>query len=297
MKRLIVNADDFGWSEAVTSGILRAHREGVVTSTTLMTNLAGAEEALRRARREAPNLAVGIHLNLTEDRPLAPAGEVAAVLDDEGCFIRSLPALYRRLRFSAAARDAAAKELQTQIQWTRDHGLVPSHLDSHKHVHEIPSLLGRVIALARQYGIRAIRSTVELQPSDLGPFAPSEWGMIGQARQFVLKKIARRWGRQARRAIRRSGLATTDWLFGVWATGGISADLVVHLLRHAPEGTGELMVHPGLADASPPRASRLDASRPRELEALCDGRVRRAAAELGWTWATYKDLVYDYQPA
>jgi predicted glycoside hydrolase/deacetylase ChbG (UPF0249 family) len=90
--------------------------------------------------------------------------------------------------------------------------------------------------------------------------------------------------------VRRAGLATTDWFFGVRATGGISAEVILALLHHAPEGTGELMVHPGLADASPDRPSRLNQSRPRELEALLDGRVRRTAEELGWTWATYKDL-------
>jgi len=294
VRRLIVNADDFGWSEAVTAGILKAHREGIVTSTTLMANLPGAEEALRRARREAPNLAVGIHLNLTEGRPVAPCDEVADILDAGGCFVRSLAALLRKVRFSRAARRAALREIEAQVLWARAHGLEPSHADSHKHVHLMPPLLPGVVEVARRQGIRAIRTTVEVRLPGLGRLLPTGWSTRDRLRQLLLRKIATRWGTRARPRVLEAGLATTDWFFGVRATGGISAALVEHLLRHAPEGTGELMVHPGLPDTRRGgRPTRLAESRPRELEALCDPRVRQAAGAGGWAWATYKDLDHD----
>ncbi|MBE3070407.1 MAG: ChbG/HpnK family deacetylase [Planctomycetes bacterium] len=293
MKRLIVNADDFGWSEAVTSGILQAHREGIVTSTTLMTNAPGAEESLARARREAPGLALGVHLNLTEGRPLAPADEVAAILGPDGCLVPSLAALYRKVRVSEAARRAAIRELDAQVGWALAHGLEPSHVDGHKHVHLMPPLAGRVAAMAARHGIRAMRTTVEFRPRGLGRLLPAGWGVGGRLRQVLLRTVAVRWGRRARRAVREAGLATTDWFFGVRATGGISAPLLEHVLRQAPEGTGELMVHPGLAEDTGDRPTRLADSRPRELEALCDPRVRQAAAAAGCTWATYKDLDHD----
>jgi predicted glycoside hydrolase/deacetylase ChbG (UPF0249 family) len=85
-------------------------------------------------------------------------------------------------------------------------------------------------------------------------------------------------------------MATTDWFFGIRATGGISAELVEYVLRSAPEGTGELMVHPGEAEESPERPTRLAKSRPAELAALCDARSRRAAEENGWTLIHYGDL-------
>ena len=288
MKRLIVNADDLGWSEAVTGGILQAHARGVLTSTTVMANLPGAAEALERARREAPALAIGLHLNLTEGRPLAPPDTVAAILDADGNLLRSPAALVRKVRLSEAARRAAARELEAQVLWARDRGLRPSHVDSHKHVHLAPALLATVVDLARRHGIRAMRTTAEVRLPNLGRFLPR--GLWAGMRQWALERIARRWAAAAKYAVREAGLRTTDWFFGVRATGAISADLVVHLLRHAPDGTGELMVHPGLADPSPPRQSRLGESRPRELAALCDERVRRAAEEYGWTWTTYKDL-------
>lgn len=287
MKRLIVNADDFGWSEAVTGGILQAHREGVLTSTTLMTNLPGAEAALDRARREAPRLAIGIHLNLVEGRPLAPLADVAPLLGSDGCFTRSLITIYRRTRLSAAARRAARCEFAAQVRWALDRGLAPSHLDSHKHVHLVPGLFEMALDVAREYGVPAVRTTAEVRCPDLARLLPRGWGTHARLRQRTLESVARVWGARAQRLCRNAGVATTDWFFGVRATGGISAEIIENLLRHAPEGTGELMMHPGLPA---PTADRLAESRPRELAALCNGRVRRAADELGWTWASFKDL-------
>ena len=289
MKRLIVNADDFGWSEAVTSGILRAHRDGLVTSTTLMADLPGAEAALARARLEAPGLGIGLHLNLTEGRPLT--GDAAAPLTDgQGEFVRSPLALARRVRTSEAARLAAEREWEAQILWARDHNLRPTHLDGHKHVHLAPGLLPITIALAKKHGIPAIRTTAEWRPAGIAKMLPHEWGVKDRLRQMILARVGRRWGVAGRRDVRNAGLATTDWFFGLRATGGISAELIEYVLRCAPEGTGELMVHPGEAEASPARPTRLAGSRPAELAALCEERTRRAAEENGWTLINYEGL-------
>ena len=291
MKRLIVNADDFGWSEAVTSGILRGHRDGLITSTTLMANLPGAAAALARARREAPGLGLGLHLNLTEGPPLT--GESAAPLTGpDGQLIRSLITVVRLVRTSEAARLAAQREWEAQILWARDHGLRPTHLDGHKHVHLAPALLPVAIELARKHGIPAMRTTAEWRPADLPALLPREWGVKDRLRQLLLAWVGRRWGVAGRRAVRKAGLATTDWFFGVRATGGISAELIEYVLRNAPQGTGELMVHPGEADEPPPaRRSRIDASRPKELAALCDARCRRAAEKNGWTLIHFEGLI------
>jgi len=293
MRRLIINADDFGWSEAVTGGILKAHREGVLTSTTLMTNLAGAEAALARAREEAPNLGIGIHLNLTEGGPLAPRDEAAPLAGPDGRFAFSLAGLFRAARDSQDVRWAIARELEAQIAWAEPHGLVPSHIDGHKHVHMHPAILPLAIDLARAHGIPAMRTTPEWRLPGIAGLLPRGWGAVDCLRQWLLERVARRWGRAAQTAARQAGLATADWFFGARATGGISAELLEQVLRQAPEGTGEIMVHPGLPEAAPQRPTRLGESRPRELAALCDPRVRRAAEEAGWTWATYKDLAND----
>jgi predicted glycoside hydrolase/deacetylase ChbG (UPF0249 family) len=157
-------------------------------------------------------------------------------------------------------------------------------------VHLHPRVLPLAVALAQRHGIPAIRTTAEFRPRGLRRLLPRTWGMKARIRQWLLATVARRWARKARPAVREAGLATTDWFFGVRATGGISADLLIHLLRHAPQGTGELMVHPGLAGPDDERHGRLKESRPLELAALCDPRVRRTAEELGWVFATYRDI-------
>jgi len=292
MKRLIVNADDFGWSEAVTCGIIQGRREGILTSTTLMANLPGSEAALERARREAPDLAIGLHLVLTEGRPLA-GRDAAWLTDPAGEFIRSLPALSRLVRTSTDAQEAVEAEWDAQVRWALERGLRPTHLDSHKHVHLMPVLLPIAVELALRYDIPAIRTTAEIKLAGLARLLPREWTWQDRLRQRLLAWMGRRWGRHAQQRVREAGLATTDWFFGVRATGGISPDVLLQLLRHAPEGTGELMVHPGLAETQPGRPTRLARSRPLELAALCDGRIREATREMGWTLVNFKDLHHE----
>jgi len=290
MKRLVVNADDFGWSEAVTEGILEAYLHGIVTSTTLMANLEGAEDALARARREAPTLGIGLHLNLTEGRPLAPPAEVEAIVDGVGHLRRSLAWLFLGVRRSRRVRQAVARELEAQAAWAHDHGLKITHFDSHKHVHLHPAILPEVIALARRHGIRAIRTTVETDFPNLGRLLPKRWGTRERAAQWVRAWMARRWGRAAQRAVRQAGLVTTDWFFGVRATGGLSRPLLCHLMMHAADGTGEVMVHPGLSEDRGARTTRLVESRPRELEAVQDPAVRAAVNAQGWQLVTFEEL-------
>jgi hopanoid biosynthesis associated protein HpnK len=293
MRRLIVSADDLGWSEAVTEGIIRAHREGIVTSATVIANAPGAGEALERTRREAPTLALGLHLNLTEGRPLAPARELALLVDQEGGFRRSLLRLFTRAQLSAEVRSAIRREVEAQMLWARQHGLEPSHLDSHKHVHVCPALLPTVIELARSHGIRAIRTTAELHVAGVGRLLPSRWSARERLRQWAYAAAVRRWGVAARRAVREAGFLTTDWFFGVRTTGGMSADLLEHLLHVAPQGLGEIMVHPGLKDEATGWPTRLGEARPAELAALCDPRVRRAVEREGWALVSYRELLDD----
>jgi hopanoid biosynthesis associated protein HpnK len=287
---VIVNADDFGWSEAVTSGILQGHLAGVLTSTTLMANLPGAAAALERARREAPGLGLGLHLNLTEGRPLLPAARLGPLVNERGEFRRSVAAVFRAASWSAAARAAVAAEWEAQAAWAADHGLRPTHFDSHKHVHLYPALLPVALELARRHGVRAIRTTAELRVAGLERLLPAEGSVKERLRQWVQEQVARRWGRAAQRAARAAGLATTDWFFGIRATGAMTAGVLGRALAAAPQGTGEIMVHPGLAEAPDGRPTRLGASRPKELAALGDGRLRAAAAAGGVTWISYKEL-------
>lgn len=290
MKRLIVNADDFGWSEAVNEGILRAHLDGIVTSTTLMANLPCAAAALARARREAPQLAVGLHLNLTLGTPLRGSDRMGSIVDKEGNFRSSLGALFRRAFLKRDVRAAIAEELEAQVAWANDHGLKPSHLDSHKHVHQHPVILQKVIAIARRHGIGAIRTTLETAVPGMDRFLPAEWGTRHRIAQSMRAQQGLLGGRFARVMVRRTGLFSTDWFFGIRATGGVSSELIKHLLQRAPNGTGELMVHVGLPDDNSIYPTRLTHSRSRELEAVTDNDVKAKVVDLAWQLITFKEL-------
>jgi len=174
--------------------------------------------------------------------------------------------------------------------WAREHGLEASHLDSHKHVHVCPALLPTVMELAGSHGIRAMRTTAEFPVAGLGRDLPSRWSARERLRQWAYARAVQRWGVAARNAVREAGFLTTDWFFGVRATGGMSAAVLERLLRVAPEGLGEIMVHPGLKEETSPWPTRLTEARPAELEALCDPRLRRAVEREGWELISYREL-------
>jgi hopanoid biosynthesis associated protein HpnK len=290
VKRLIVSADDFGWSEAVNEGVLRAHLDGIVTSTTLMANLPGAAAGLDRARREAPQLAIGLHLNLTEGTPLRGAERVESIVDEQGNLRHSMGALFQDAFLKRDVREAIAEELGAQAAWASDHGLKPSHLDSHKHVHQHPAILREVIAIAQRHGIGAIRTTLEVSLPSIGRFLPQGWGMPQRFTQWMRARQALLGGQVARAMVRRSGLLTTDWFFGVRATGGVSRELIKHLLQRAPQGTGELMVHVGMMGDTSRYPTRLTHSRPQELGAVTDSDVKAKVVDLAWQLITFKEL-------
>lgn len=139
MKRLIVNADDFGFTRGVNEGILRAHREGIVTATTLMADGPAFEHAVEIARR-TPSLDVGVHLVLWPENGRLP---------------QRLPAFVKRALSSSTAEIEA--EFARQVEKVLAAGLAPSHLDTHKHVHLLPRVMNAVARVAARFGIAWVR--------------------------------------------------------------------------------------------------------------------------------------------
>ena len=139
MKRLIVNADDFGLTRGVTQGILDAHREGIVTSTTLMANGAAFDFAVA-ASRQAPALGVGVHLNLSEGIPVSPAGTIPTLVDERGRLHLKPGELLKGLLKGRVDLDEVETELRRQITKILDAGVPATHLDGHKHVHVLPGV-------------------------------------------------------------------------------------------------------------------------------------------------------------
>jgi predicted glycoside hydrolase/deacetylase ChbG (UPF0249 family) len=239
-RRLIVNADDFGLTAGVSRGILRAHREGLVTSTTVLASLPPQPE-LDAAAAAAGGLGLGLHLNLTWGRPVAPADAVPSLVDDEGRFGRDLARLAERAR-----PDEVRREAEAQLEaFARRFGRPPTHLDSHHHVHRVPRVMEAIVDVA-------LAARLPLRSQDPG----------------------------FRAGLRRRGLVTTDHFVGdaesepYWTT-----QRLLDQLATLPLGLTELMCHPGVFDDDL-AYSRYGRQREVELVALCDPEARATAQRL-----------------
>jgi len=272
LRRLIINADDFGFSPGVTDGILKCHRQGILTSTTLMTTMPDRDRAIALAQ-ETPTLGVGIHLCLTQGTPLT---RCSALLDRAGDFPRSLPALFLRLR-SDKARGQALEEWSAQVEAARARGLFPTHLDSHKHIHHFPALQNAAIAVAQRFGIHHIRCARELSNAPSLPRASPSYRLLAH----IAQKFARRLP---------AGVTTTDWFYGLASTGRSKEALWLQFAENCPPGTGEFMVHPGFTHDIDATQTRLLSQRSDEMVALLSASVRDALAGRGIALIRYDQL-------
>ncbi len=172
-KRLIVNADDFGWSYGITNGILEAHRNGIVTSASLMVNRPASEYALD-LMQTAPKLSVGIHLTLCDGAPVLPPASVPSLVTPDEMFYPA-PEAIRRLRRGHFAGREIEDEFRSQIRWMKARGTVPSHADSHHNLHCYPSAIRAFRRAVKAEGIsrvRTARSTYFPKDGHLGgPYA------------------------------------------------------------------------------------------------------------------------------
>jgi hopanoid biosynthesis associated protein HpnK len=288
VRRLIVNADDFGLTAGVNRAIVETHGDGVVSSATLMANGAAFEDAVTAAR-SAPNLSVGCHVVLVDGTPVSPPGAVDTLLAirsaEPGKFYSSLSAFAARAMLGGFDRDQLVAEVTAQIRKIQSTGLQVTHLDSHKHAHIFPEILAALLRAARICGVRAIRN----------PFVPVK---AIHARQFKGKReLWKRYGqvrllnsfsRQFRQRMKRAGLVTPDGVIGLIETGtrdrsddssGYSS-LLRQMLASLPEGTWEFVCHPGYNDADLRAAgTRLLAAREEERRLLTSTELRQFLEE------------------
>ena len=276
-KRVIINADDFGWSAGVTEGILRAHRVGVLTSTTMAVNMPAAKASVIRLA-EAPGLGVGVHLNVSQGPPLSQAG--AALAGPDGLMDRTAVGVVLACAGRPRLLGAVEAEFDAQIRWLLDHGIRPTHLDSHRHSHGYPPIFRRVAMLAQRYGIRFVRRYAERLPGAGWPPA--------SGKQTCIARILHVLGRY--NAVRWPALHATHGTWGLAHTGRIDARWLILAAQRAAPGVTEIMTHPGLADDLRSSDTRLVQSREAELAALCDPQVRRAFAGLDVELVHYGNL-------
>ena len=281
MRRLIVNADDFGLHAAVNRGILTAHTEGIVSSTSLMAGGAAFDDAVRIARH-CPQLGVGVHLTLVGASPLLPVAEVSSLLDEAGDFYGSYPLFIKRFLRGKIRLAEVKRELAAQIDRVRMAGIQPSHLDSHQHLHVLPGIGGLVLDLARRFSIRAIR--IPAEPVAFIGATPATVGRLaGRGGLTMLANLFRQHAAAA-------GIRTSDHFFGMLAGGQLTEPALLAILRRLPPGDSELMTHPGFADESLADAFRWDYQWDAERQALTAPAVRALLAERQIRLISFREL-------
>src|SRR6266851_5285681 len=281
MKRLIVNADDFGWSEGVNRGIVEAYRNGIVTSATLLANGAAFDGAVQLAGQER-RLGVCVHLNLSDGAPLLPRWEVPSLVNEQGHFSGGPMKLVARMLAGKLRSAEVEAEWDAQIGKVKKAGIQPTHLDGHKHVHMLPALFPIVLRLAKRHGISAVRVSVEHFLGWNGTLRRNRRDAAGILRQRAQACVLGWMAGDAREQLRRAGLACPDFFCGLTQTGFLDAKAIETILWNLPEGTTELMCHPGVLDAAlEASATRLQAHREREMEGLKHVQLRKVIAAVG----------------
>jgi predicted glycoside hydrolase/deacetylase ChbG (UPF0249 family) len=281
VKNLIVNADDLGWTEGVNRGILEAFHHGIVTSTSLLAN-GSAFKGGAEAARSAPGLGVGVHLNLSDGPSIADRETVTTLLNDGGEFAGGPESLLLRRARGGLSLSEVENEWDAQIQKVRDTGIAPTHLDGHKHVHMLPGLFEIALRLAKRHGISAIRVSLEASSLRAALSAGSKQRAGVVIKQGVQARGLKLLARDARELAGRAGISTADYFCGIAQTGELTREGVEQLVKNLPDGTTELMCHPGYLDSALQKSdTRLQDSRPNELQILTDTGIRNLVASLG----------------
>lgn len=285
MRRLIVNADDFGLTSGVNRAIMRASSAGVVTSATLMANGRAFDEAIA-AVKESRNLRTGCHVDLIDGFPIVSGLET--LTDRSGKFKNSLKDFARAALRRKFAPEEIQKEAEAQIRRIQDRGITITHVDSHKHTHIFPEVLRPILRAARACGVHAVRNPFEplrAWPPGLMLATPALWLRCAGVSAFQL------FGPSFRKAIAETGMVTTDGTVGIAATGKLDERMMLGILTALPEGTWELVCHPGYSDTELQAAgTRLTLSREIELQALTSESVKALMARRGIELISFADL-------
>ena len=287
---VVFHADDFGMNAAVNSGIETAFREGLLTSTSLLANAPGAEAACqawpslvsdlasralvsieRRRQVQDPltRFDLGIHLNLTQGRPLTQEKFPAELLDENGCF-PGIGKIFARINHTSSPQlNAVEAELRAQIEWMSDRGLAPTHLNGHQYIELIPRVAALVPKLLRDYSIPIVRVAFErgLFRNVLLRGDVTSWG-LGLIKQHFAKSFRHR--------MKEANVRFPDRFFGTSHAGRINETTLIQFLdQSGKNGCTEIGIHPATeitSDAVPesdPWFDPLAELRPGELRLLC----------------------------
>lgn len=277
---LIINADDFGHSSAVNRAVIQAHREGILTSTSLMINEPAANEAVQLAK-EFPSLAVGLHLVLVLGRSALPQTEIPHLVDAEGNFTNSPFVAGVKYYFSPAARRELKQEMRAQFEKFRATGLPFSHVDGHTHLHMHPVIFDELVRLCEEFGVKRLRivkgemrQSLSLDHSQLP---------IKLVNGIVFNLLAR----HCEKKLRGRGFMMPEKVYGLLQTGNVNEEYLLQLIPRMARTASEIYAHPIAPGTEEQRKNSGGAA---ELLALLSPRVRKAIEAAGFSLATYEKM-------
>jgi chitin disaccharide deacetylase len=278
LNRLIITADDFGLSEPVNAAIEEAHRRGILTATSLMVGAAAVADAVARARR-LPNLRVGLHVVLTDGRPVSPRADVPGLLDDKGNFRNDLPLYGAQITFDPAVKRQIEREIAAQFEAYRATGLPLDHVDGHRHFQLHPVIARAIVTIGRRHGMKALRVPLEPWPT-IAAIDPGAGRRLG--------RVVAPWAVWLRRRVRGAGLVTADAVFGLAWSGAMTKERLAALLHRLPPGLVEIYFHPATENSflgAAPGYRYTD-----EFAALCDADCVAAVHQSGYAVGGYSDV-------
>jgi hopanoid biosynthesis associated protein HpnK len=270
-RRLVVNADDFGRSTSINQAVVRAHREGILTTASLMVNEPAAAEAVALAK-ENPQLGVGLHLTLLCGHSALPPEQIPGLVNDQRQFTESPAAAGFRYFFQRGLRDQLRREIHAQFQKFRATGLPLDHLNGHLHLHLHPAIFRMLMADLDQLGFDRVRLTFD--PFRLNLRLASGHFFYRALHVIIFHTLAAR----ARPALRQRRLRHTSAVFGLLQNARVDETYVSRLLTNLPAGDSELYSHPSLDEFR------------NEFDALVSPRVRQQVNKFGIQLIRYQDL-------
>ena len=290
VRRLIINADDLGLTEGVNRAIFEAASNGIVTSATFMANGAALQDALCRlnslSAEDRPS--IGCHLCLVDGSPLSAPKDISSLLQADGEFCRTIGKFGLAARRGTISADHIEHEATAQFHFLQSLGVRLSHFDAHKHSHMFPEVLEPALKAAVVCGIRKVRNPFESThplPFSLLAQYPNLLKRYFQVK--VLGTMRSKW----RRLVQRYGLNCPDGSLGVIVTGDLDETILRVIFEQMPEGTWELVCHPGYDDNGLAQTrTRLRASREQEHTLLTSKKTRSIIERLGIELISYNEL-------
>jgi hopanoid biosynthesis associated protein HpnK len=283
VRRVIITADDFGLAVPVNEAVEIAHRDGVLGGASLMVAAEGAADAIARARR-LPALRVGLHVAVVDGRPALPPGAIPGLVDPAGRLRSDILHTSLRIFFLSAVRRQLRAEVREQFEAFRATGLPLDHVNAHHHMHLHPTVLSAILAMASEFGVRAVRLPRE-------PLLAARRRSLRQRLSTVARgAFLAPWLALMRWRLRRAGISCNEYVLGLSDDGAMGESTVLRLVDALPDGVTEFYFHPATSSPSPSPLPRPAERHVAEFRALCSARVRAAFDAAGAVFMSFGEL-------